>query len=324
MPPTPQPQKLLSVLFSFRNEEENLPELLRRLREAVARLPVAAEFIFVNDASTDRSLEILLAEARQDPRVKIINLSRRFGVPEGFLAAMAHARGDAVITLDCDLQDPPEVIPQLVEKWLAGAEVVHTIRIAREGESALRKLLTRLAYKTINFAANQPLQVEAGDFKLIGRRVVDQLIRLNEKDPYMRGLVTWMGFRQESVHYRREARYRGKTHFPLLLSKGPLLTFATGMTSFSVLPLLGLLAAGFLLLALAVLGLAVLSALTLFAAGSPRYFWWLLAAGGFLSGLQMLGLGVLGLYLSRVYNDVRNRPHYIVDNTVGFEKPGQP
>jgi polyisoprenyl-phosphate glycosyltransferase len=323
MPAATPPPKLLSVLFSFRNEEEALPELLRRLRQAVGPLPVAAEFIFVNDASTDRSLEILLAEARQDPRVKIINLSRRFGVPEGFLAGMVHAQGDAVITLDTDLQDPPEVIPALVEKWLAGADVVHTIRTRREGEPALKRLLTRLAYKTINLAANQPLLIEAGDFKLIGRRIVDQLVRLNEKDPYLRGLVTWMGFKQESVRYRREARYRGQTHFPLFRSKGPMLTFVTGLTSFSVLPLLGLLAGGLLLTSLAVVGATILFAVKIFGAGRLGQFWWLLAAGGFFSGIQLVGLGIVGLYLSRIYNDVRNRPHFIVESTVGLERRTQ-
>ena len=138
---TARSQPLLSILFSFRNEEEVLPELVERLQAVAARLPVDCEFIFVNDSSTDRSLEILTERAGRDPRLKIVTLSRRFGVIEGFLAAMQYARGDAVVTMDCDLQDPPELIPEMVEKWQAGATVVYTVRTAREGESVLKMFL---------------------------------------------------------------------------------------------------------------------------------------------------------------------------------------
>jgi dolichol-phosphate mannosyltransferase len=313
-----QPKRRLSLLFSFRNEEDVLPELLQRVRSVASALPVNTEFIFINDASTDRSLELLTAEARQDPRVKIINMSRRFGVAECYLAGMGCARGDAVITMDTDLQDPPEVIPELVEKWLAGAEVVYTIRTKRAGESTLKLLLTRLAYKAIRLVSNEAMPVEAGDFKLIGRRVVEQLIRLNEKDPYLRGLVTWMGFKQTPVYYQREARAKGTTHFPLLRSKGPILTFAIGLTSFSIVPLLGFLIVGLLLTVLAVLGGVVLCGIALFGSHPPREFWWLLAAGGLFSGLQLAGIGTVGIYLGRVYTDVRNRPRFIVESTVGF------
>jgi dolichol-phosphate mannosyltransferase len=320
--PSPPP-RLISLLFSFRNEEEVLPELLKRVRAMAFNLPVATEFVFINDASTDRSLELLTAEALQDPRVKIINMSRRFGVAECYLAGMAHARGDAVVTLDSDLQDPPEIIPELVEKWLAGSEVVYTVRTKREGETAFKRWLTRLAYKAIRSVANEELPVEAGDFKLIGRRVVDQLVRLNEKDPYLRGLVTWAGFKQTPVYYERQARSKGASHFPLLGSKGPLLTFVTGFTSFSVVPLLALLVAGLALAAFALLGAVLLGALQVFGAHAFRSFWWLLAAGAFFSGLQLIGLGILGLYLGRVYNDVRNRPHYIVESMIGFDGANQ-
>lgn len=162
------------------------------------------------------------------------------------------------------------------------------------------------------------MPVEAGDFKLIGRRVVDQLIKLNEKDPYLRGLVTWMGFKQTPVYYQREARAKGTTHFPLLRSKGPILTFVVGLTSFSLFPLLGFLIAGLLLAVLAVLGGAVLFGMALFSSHAPREFWWLLVAGGLFSGVQLAGIGTVGLYLGRVYTDVRNRPRFIVESTVGY------
>ena len=319
-PPTAQPRPLVSIVFSFRNEEEVIPELVRRLQAVAARLPVDCEFIFVNDASTDRSLQLLAEKASEDRRIKVITLSRRFGVMEGFWAGMKHARGDAVVTMDCDLQDPPEVIPELVEKWQAGAMVVYTVRTDREGESAVRIVLTRWAYKAIRLVANQEMPVESGDFKLMGRRVVDELLKLDEKDPYMRGLVMWMGFKQTPVYYKRAPRYKGTTHFPLLRSKGPLVTFVFGFTSFSFLPLVVFLALGLALTLLSVLSAVCLGAMKLLALARPQWAW-LIAALGFFSGVQLMGIGTLGLYLGRVYHDVRNRPRYLVASTIGFEGP---
>ena len=314
--PTPtQPRSLLSILFSFRNEEEVLPELIERLQAVAAKLPVDCEFIFVNDASTDRSLEILAERARHDLRLKIINLSRRFGVIEGFLAAMQYARGDAVVTMDCDLQDPPELIPELVDKWQAGATVVYTVRTAREGESAAKMFLTRLAYKAIRWVSNEDMPVDAGDFKLIGRRVVNELLQLKERDPYLRGLVTWMGFKQTPVHYRRAARRKGTPHFPLLRSKTPFVQFAAGLTSFSVVPLTVFLVLGLVLTLLALLA-AVVCALA--APATPPWAW-LIAALAFFTGLQLTAIGTVGLYVGRIFNDVRNRPRYLVASTIGFE-----
>ena len=316
------PRPLLSVVLSFRNEEEVLPELVRRLQQAVAGLPADCEFIFVNDASADRSLDLLTQVAQADERVKIVNLSRRFGVVEGFLAGMGYARGAAVVTMDSDLQDPPELIPELVDKWLAGWDVVYTVRTARAGESRMKIFLTRQAYKLIRMAANEDLPVEAGEFRLITRRVADEVLKLNESDPYLRGLVWYMGFKRTPVFYKRAARAQGQTHFPLLRSKGPVLTFASGMTSFSVLPLVAFVAIGLGLTCLAVLAVLVLCAMKL-AAASVAGWCWVVTALAFFSGLQLMGIGTVGLYLGRVYRDVRNRPRYLVADTVGFEySPG--
>ena len=321
--PTTQPRPLVSIVFSFRNEEEVLPELVQRLQSVAARLPVDCEFVFVNDASTDRSLQVLADRAKEDRRIKVVTLSRRFGVMDGFWAAMQHARGDAVVTMDCDLQDPPEVIPELVEKWQAGSTVVYTVRTEREGETALKRLLTRWAYKAIRLVANQEMPVEAGDFKLMDRQVVDELLKLDEKDPYMRGLVMWMGFKQTAVYYKRAARLKGTPHFPLFRSKGPLVTFVFGFTSFSFLPLVAFLALGLGLTVLSGLAGVVLCAMKLLAVATPQWGW-LIAALGFFSGVQLMGIGTVGLYLGRVYNDVRNRPRYLVASTIGFEEPAEP
>jgi polyisoprenyl-phosphate glycosyltransferase len=315
--PTASPAPLVSVVLSFRNEEQVLPRLVERLTLALSAVGVRHELVFVNDASSDRSRGLLEEARRQDARIKLINMSRRFGVAECVIAGMRRARGDAVITMDTDLQDPPELIPELVQRWRDGADVVYTVRSARPGEPRHKIALTRWAYRIIRAIANVELPVDAGDFKLLSRRVVDELVKLEEKDPYLRGLVAWVGFKQVPVYYERQPRPAGETHFPLFRSKGPFVTLVTGLTSFSMIPLTGFLALGSTVCLLAMLGgfWAVLRALQGQAAG-------LLALGSvllFVSGVQLVGLGVIGIYLGRVFNDVRNRPRYIIESTAGFD-----
>jgi dolichol-phosphate mannosyltransferase len=308
---------LVSVILSFRNEEEGLPELITRLTSALASADVQYELVFVNDDSTDGSRRLLEEWARGDAHVKVINMSRRFGVAECVIAGMRHAGGDAIVMMDTDLQDPPELLPEMIRRWHEGADVVYTVRTRRAGESLSKLVLTRWAYRLINVVANTNLPVEAGDFKLLSRRVAEELMRLEEKDPYLRGLVTWIGFKQVPVYYERQARFKGETHFPLLRSKGPLVTFVTGLTSFSMLPLTGFLALGTLVCALGLggLGWAMVRAL----AGGTAEALALASVLLFVSGIQLLGLGIIGIYLGRVFNDVRNRPRYIIESTVGLE-----
>ena len=307
---------LVSVVLSFRNEAENIPTLIARLAAVFAREPIDYELLFVNDSSTDSSLAILMRERERNPRVKIINLSRRFGVAEGVRAGMAAASGDAVVYMDADLQDPPELIPALLERWRAGAAVVHTVRTRRHGESLLKMWLTRVAYRLIRTGSAIDLPVDAGDFKLLSRAAVDRLLALRESDPYMRGLVVWIGFTQAFVPYERDARHAGRTHFPFF-SRNPWKTFALGLTSFSFMPVylcvalgaVGLLAAG-LLIGLAAIQLAAGSpaaARTAFV-GLITFFW-----------ATLLGaVSVVGIYVARVYKDVRGRPQFIVESTVGL------
>lgn len=307
----------LSIVFSFRNEEEVLPELIARVHAALQPVPVDYELLFVNDDSTDGSRALLEARAREDARIKLINMSRRFGVAECVLAGMRHTRGDAVVMMDTDLQDPPELLPEMIEKWRAGADVVYTVRTARAGEPAYKLWLTKWAYRTINALANTNLPEEAGDFKLLSRRVADELLKLDEKDPYLRGLVTWLGFKQVPVYYQRQARAKGETHFPLFGSKGPLITFVFGVTSFSVLPMAAFVLVGGAVCALALLLLAAVVLQALFG-GTGGAMWFMGGVLLFVAGVQLVGIGVLGVYLGRVYNDVRNRPRYIVESTVGI------
>jgi dolichol-phosphate mannosyltransferase len=301
-------QPLVSVVFSFRNEAENIPTLITRLDNAFASRRVAYELIFVNDDSTDKSLEILLREREKNPNVKIINMSRRFGVAEGVLAGMTAARGDAVIYMDADLQDPPEIIPTLLDRWRQGADVVHTVRTHRRGESALKMWATRMAYRVIQSGSAIELPVDAGDFKLLSRPAVDQLLQVRESDPYLRGLVVWLGFNQVFVPYERDARHAGSTHFPFF-SKNPWKTFVVGMTSFSFLPI-------YACFALAAIGLAW-SFFLLILSGP------LLAALTFFWATTLAAIGGLGIYLIRIYKDVRGRPQFIVKSTVGLDNRPQ-
>ena len=295
---------LVSIVLSFRNEAANIPTLISRLDTMFAGENADYEILFVNDASTDASLSLLLAERERNPRVKIVNMSRRFGVAEGVLAGMATSRGDAVVYMDADLQDPPEVIPRLLERWRQGADVVHTVRTRRHGENPLKMAATRLAYRLIQFGSSIELPVDAGDFKLLSRAAVDHLLRLRESDPYLRGLVVWLGFNQVLVPYERDSRHAGSTHFPFF-SRNPWKTFTTGLTSFSFMPIYVcfVLAASGLLVAflLALTGATFIAALT---------FFWATTIGA---------IAVVGTYVIRVYKDVRGRPPYIIESVIGNE-----
>jgi len=187
---------LVSVVLSFRNEEEVLKELVHRLANVFEPITQDYELIFVNDASSDNSLDVLKTMSLEDSRIKVINMSRTFGVSQCALAGMAYASGQAVITMDADLQDPPEVIPELIDKWREGADVVYTVRKSRAGESRMKLKVTDWAYRILRLTSEIDMPIESGDFKLMSRRVVNSLIRLNEKDPFLRGMVRWVGFKQ--------------------------------------------------------------------------------------------------------------------------------
>jgi len=234
---------------------------------------------------------------------------------------MSASNGDATIIMDADLQDPPEVIPQLLDKWRAGADVVHTVRTRRHGESALKMMMTRLAYRIIHLGSSIELPVDAGDFKLLSRPALDHLLALTESDPYIRGLVVWIGFQQAFVPYERDARHAGTTHFPFF-SRNPWKTFAMGLTSFSFMPIFAVTALALgasavtVLLVLYILLRQMISAdvsttLVLVAVGAV--FWTTILAA----------LAAVGIYVIRIYKDIRNRPQYIVASTLGVSMPGE-
>lgn len=303
--------KLLSIVFSFKNEEKNLSELINRTVKTVSNLKNwKYEIIFVNDCSEDNSEKILLEFQKSYP-ITIINMSRTFGIAPCVLAGFRHAKGDAIIYMDSDLQDPPELIDKLINEYEKGFEVVHTVRSKRLGETKLRLFLTNIAYKLINFFSDIPLITNAGDFKLISRRALSKILELQEFRPYVRGLSVWVGFKQAKVYYERSQRFSGKSQIPLF-SPGPINEVIVGITSYSTKPLLYSIIFGFFAIFISI----ILSLHTLYAKLNG------LAAFGsasiiiivcFFSGIILLTQGISAIYISRIFEQVRGRKQYIIE-----------
>lgn len=310
---------LLSVVLSFRNEADTLPELIHRLEAVLATLDIEGELIFVDDASSDFSREILLKARENNPAIKIIAMSRRFGHTPCVLAGFEKSKGEAVIYMDTDLQDPPELIPQLVQKWRDGADIVHTTRTVRRGENRFKMWLTRQAYRIINGFADITIFQNTGDFKLISRRAMDEILQLKEFDPFLRGLVTWVGFKQVQVFYERDARFAGTTQYSLWRSLNPYKEFIRGITLFSTIPLYFAL---FLGLTVSFLSFAFLMAavlLPLAFAGRAGLSWnhVLLGCMLFLGGVILFTVGILGMYVGRIHRESIRRPRYIIHDYIG-------
>ena len=304
--------KLLSIIFSFRNEEKNIPELIERISSTLKKLNNwKFELIFVNDDSDDNSEKILIEKQKLYP-IKIINMSRRFGTGPCVLAGLKQANGDAAIYMDSDLQDPPEIIPDLIKKFENGIDVVHTKRTKRLGESKFKMFLTKIAYLAINITSEIPLAVNVGDFKLLSKRVLKHVNSLSEYNPYIRGLSVWIGFKQDYVEYVRQGRFSGKTKFKNLWS-GPLPQFLRGITSFSTAPLyIGIIIGLFtILFSLILIVYAVYSKIAGIAIpGSSG----VLIAISFFSGIILMSIGIIGIYLARIYEQTQGRPRYIIKN----------
>jgi len=302
--------KLLSVVFSFRNEEGNIKELVNRINISLEKLTNwNYELIFVNDDSTDSSESILLELQKKYP-IRIINMSRNFGVDPCVLAGFRNAKGDAIVYLHTDLQDPPEIIPDLIKKHEEGFDVVHTIRTKRKGESKFRMLVTRIAYLLINILSDINLPIEAGDYKLISRKALDKILNQREFRPYVRGLSVWVGFKQTFYKYERQARGSGKSKMPLL-SEGPVTDFVNGITSYSLKPLYIGIFFGFLSIIISVL--LIIYALylkfnNLAVPGSTS----IIIAVSFFSGILLFTLGVIGIYLARIFEQTKGRDQYVI------------
>lgn len=311
-------RKCLSVVIPVYFEEAVIEAFYQRVLVAFA--PLAPEFdfelVFVNDGSTDRSLDILLRLRAKDPRIKVLHFSRNFGHQIAVTAGVDHAAGEVVAIIDADMQDPPEVILEMLGKWREGYKVVYGVRAERKGESAFKLLTAKWFYRILSHLSDVKIPLDTGDFRLMDRAVVEALRCMREENRYIRGMVSWLGFRQCGVEYSRDARFAGETKYPLR----KMIRFAlNGITSFSEKPLAF---SAWFGCTVTLLGFAFLVRIVISKIRNPE-----LLVGGwaslisvvlFFGGIQLLSLGILGQYIGRIYREVKRRPLYILEQSWGI------
>ncbi|MFN3308102.1 MAG: glycosyltransferase family 2 protein [Anaerolineales bacterium] len=299
----------ISVIAPVFNEVESLPEFYRRVKDVLDGLNLSWELLLVDDGSTDGSTDLIRQLAKEDGRVRTLIFARNFGHQLAVTAGLDHCCGQAAIIIDSDLQDPPEVMADLIAKWQEGYEVVYAVRAEREGESWFKLFTASLFYRLIYRITDVKIPLDTGDFRLLDRQVVDVLKTMRERHRFLRGMSVWVGFRQTGVHYRRAARFAGQTKYPLR----KMLKFASdAITSFSYLPLqlatyLGFAAAILSILAIPVVIILRQSGMQAFLGQATT-----LIAVLFLGGVQLISLGILGEYIGRLYDEARGRPLYIL------------
>jgi dolichol-phosphate mannosyltransferase len=305
-----------SIVAPIYNEFDNIPELYRRVSEVMDSSGESWELLLVDDGSSDGSTQKILELAEKDGRVRPVIFARNFGHQIAVTAGLDYSRGAAVIIIDADLQDPPEIILELGAKWKEGYEVVYAVRAEREGETRFKLWTAALFYRTIYLITDVKIPPDSGDFRLLDRKVVDVMKQMRERHRFLRGMSSWVGFRQVGVEYKRAARFSGETKYPF---RKMLRLALNAITSFSYFPLqmatyFGFFAAGLAILAIPVVVIGRL-------AGSQAFFGQAttLIAVLFLGGVQLISLGVLGEYIGRIYDEVKGRPLYIVREAPGEE-----
>lgn len=298
-----------SIVVPVLNEEEVLEDFYKRLILVMDRLNENYEVLFVNDGSTDRSLEVMKDIQAKDKKIRIIDFSRNFGHQIAVTAGTDYSKGDAIIVIDADLQDPPEVIPSFIKKWKEGFEVVYGVREVREGETIFKKITANIFYRTLRRMAKIDIPVDAGDFRLIDKKVVEVFKRIREQNRYVRGLVSWVGFKQIGVSYKREKRFAGKTKYSL--TKMVKLAI-DGVISFSSFPLKIATYLGFFTAGASFLYIIYALALRFLTDKSVPGWTSLMVAILFLGGIQLICLGILGEYIGRINEETKNRPLYII------------
>lgn len=309
-------QPLISIVLPVFNESEGIQTTIDTLTAYVQARPERYELIFVDDGSTDDSAAQIAAAITRPGFIKLIQFSRNFGHQLAISAGVKAARGDAVVVMDADLQDPPSVIPDMITAWQNGADVVYGKRRQRSGETWFKKASAKAFYRILQAMTTTEIPVDTGDFRLMSRRVIDVLNQLDEPDPYVRGLVSWVGFKQRAVLYDRQDRQAGTSKYPL---RKMIRLAMNGITSFSTVPLM--LANG---LAAAFGGIGALILLTHLVMRQFTATTWLLISLFIVAAGVMLVLGVMGSYLGRVFTASRERPNYIVQSTSGFQTQQQP
>ncbi len=308
-----------SIVVPIWNEEQVIPELYRRVLSIMEATQATWELICVDDGSRDQSLSLLLELHAKDPRVKVLHFSRNFSHQIAITAGADFAEGDAVIVMDADLQDPPEVVARMIEKWREGYEVVYAVRTTREGESLFKLWTASLFYRLLQRITDINIPLDAGDFRLMDRHVVLTMRQLREQHRFMRGLSSWVGFRQIGIEYERAERFAGETKYPLR----KMLRLATSaITSFSHVPLQLATYVGFTLASISLI--AILLTVILRLSGNNFFLGQAttLVSVLFLGGVQLIFLGIIGEYLGRIYDEVKQRPLYIVSQAYGFVGKG--
>lgn len=303
--------KLVSLVIPIYNEAAVLPELTSRVRQLIEDNPdYAWEVICINDGSADGSGDLLHILSENSPWLTVLHFSRNFGHQIAITAGMDYASGDAVVLMDGDLQDPPELVSEMLVLWEQGYDVVYATRKVREGENAFKKLTAKAFYRFLSSMANISIPMDTGDFRLMGRPVVDACGKMREKNRFIRGMVSWVGYRQTPIYYERDARYAGQTKFTFL----KMLHFAMdGLMSFSKVPLQWITTLGFIISSISFLGVIMVFCLRLFTSMPIETGWSSIMIGLLmLGGIQLTCLGMIGEYVGRIFDEVRDRPLYLI------------
>src|SRR4051794_20337903 len=312
--------KSVSVVIPCFNEEGNLRETHRRVTEAVSQAGIQYEVVYVDDGSHDMTPELLRQLQAEDEHVRVVYFSRNFGHQFAVSAGLAHASGGATVIMDADLQDPPEVMLDMIRLWEDGYDVVYGVRTDREGETRFKLLTARLFYRLIRWLSETEIPLDTGDFRLLDRKVVDAIVAMPERDRFLRGMVSWAGFRQVGLPYRRAPRFAGETKYPL----GKMVRFAfDGIVSFSVKPLRLSTLMGFIFAGLALLAILYALGMRLFTQRWVTGWTALIIAILFLGGAQLISLGIIGEYVGRLDGEAKHRPLYLARETPGTGSPVQ-
>ena len=309
--------KKISLVIPMYYEEKVVDECYKRVKEVLNKIEnYDHEIIFINDGSKDKTLELLEKIAKDDKNVKIVSFSRNFGHQAAVTAGLKEVTGDAIVIIDADLQDPPELIPEMIKLWEDGNEVIYGKRKTRDGESGFKLMTAKMFYKTLNFLSDVDIPKDTGDFRLVDRKVVDTLNSLPEHNKFLRGLWSWLGYKQYAFEYERKERFAGETKYPL---KKMLKLASDGIISFSSKPLklVGLLGAFSIMVSVFILIYALISfafKLNNLSAGWTS----LMVAITFFAGVQLLSLWIISEYIGRIYDETKGRPQYIIDKKINF------
>jgi dolichol-phosphate mannosyltransferase len=306
-----------SVVVPLYNEELVIKECYRRLKEVMDSTKENYEIIFINDGSADSTRDKVENICKEDEKIKLVNFSRNFGHQAAITAGMDVAIGKAIVVIDADLQDPPEVILEMIKKWKAGYEVVYAKRAKREGESFFKKFTASIFYRMLKNITSIDIPVDTGDFRLIDRKVCDALTSLPEKNRYVRGLVSWVGYKQTAVEFVRQERFAGETKYPL---KKMMKLALDGITSFSYKPLTVASFFGGITFSLGIIGLMVEVVKSVINGTSILSLGTLLTVNLIMFGLIFFSIGIMGQYIGRIFDESKNRPMYIIDDTINYKK----